>query len=149
MIIWANLLEWTLKWPKNWNPFIWVLGIEFQFHGKRKLISFHKIEIICFFLMHSFFIPLFFFIYYPSYTFKLPSNIYIFFLSSNCPWTFVKCLVYHFGSHVAPHGTFDLLKQGILLSLALSKPNTEVCKKSFFSNLYKRSTLHYIFDEES
>ena len=97
--------------------------------------------------MHYYFIQLFF-----LSTLVLPSNyllIYIFFLSSNCPWTFVKCLVYHFGSHVAPHGTFDLLKQGILLSLALSKPNTEVCKKKFFSNLYKRSTLHYIFDEKS
>ena len=80
--------------------------------------------------MHSYFIPLFF-----LSTLVLPSNyllIHIFFLSSNCPWTFVKCLVYHFGSHVAPHGTFDLLKQGILLSLALSKPNTEVCKKKVF-----------------
>ena len=99
--------------------------------------------------MHFYFIPLHIFFIYPSFTFKLASNIY-FFLSSNCPWTFVKCLVYHFGSHVAPHGTFDLLKQGILLSLALSKPNTEVCKKKvFFFNLYKRSTLHYIFDEKS
>ena len=145
MIIWANLLEWTLKWPKNWNPFIWVLGIDFQFHGKRKLISFHKFFDAL--LFHS---TIILSRYYPS--FVLPSNyllIYIFFLSSNCPWTFVKCLVYHFGSHVAPHGTFDLLKQGILLSLALSKPNTEVCKKKFFSNLYKRSTLHYIFDEKS
>ena len=46
--------------------------IEFQFHGKRKLISFHEIEIILTpFSFHYFFI-------YRSFTFKLPSNIYIF-----------------------------------------------------------------------
>ena len=45
--------------------------------------------------------------------------------SSICPWSFVQGLVQRFGSHVAPPGTFHFLKQGILLSLVLSKPNCE------------------------
>ena len=45
--------------------------------------------------------------------------------SNTCPWSFVQGLVQRFGSHVAPPGTFHFLKQGILLSLALSKPNCE------------------------